>query len=116
MIDLNLKESLSATPIVNTTKVTDVKYYVSAKDTASVCESERSLLSIKILSSPDKPAIVRDASGNLVSSSSTGNQWYKEGESISNANTQIYKPILSGYYTVKVLSDGGCSSLLSDKY
>jgi hypothetical protein len=46
------------------------------------------------------------SAGNLVSSSSTGNQWRVGGNNILGATAQSYKPISSGSYTVQVTSNG----------
>jgi len=53
--------------------------------------------------------------GNLVSSASTGNQWYKETTVITGATSTTFKPTEAGNYNVKV-SVGGCSSSASENY
>jgi hypothetical protein len=65
---------------------------------------------------PAKPTISRDVNNNLVSSSSTGNQWYTDTNTVVSGGTQqLFKPLSAGYYSVKV-TQNGCSSIFSDKY
>jgi hypothetical protein len=49
----------------------------------------------------------------LTSSSTTGNQWYKDGAAISSATAATYTATTSGSYTVIVTSAEGCSSAAS---
>jgi hypothetical protein len=49
----------------------------------------------------------------LTSSSTTGNQWYKDGAAISSATAATYTATTSGSYTVIVTSAEGCSSTAS---
>lgn len=70
---------------------------------------------ITINSIPQKPVITRDANGDLVSSATTGNQWYKDGVAISGANGQTYKATAAGNYTV-VVTQNGCASPTSDPF
>ena len=69
--------------------------------------------------SPNKPVISIEGGAaptegaTLVSSSSTGNQWYRDGAVIAGAVDQNFTTQLNGLYTVKV-SQGGCTSLSSD--
>lgn len=67
------------------------------------------------MTTPSKPTVTRDANGNLVSSASTGNQWYKETTAITGATNASFKPTEAGNYNVKV-SVSGCSSAASDNY
>jgi len=62
-----------------------------------------------------KPTITRDGSGDLVSSSTSGNQWYRDGIAIAGATGVSYKPVQAGNYTVQVSRDG-CSSGFSDPF
>ena len=65
---------------------------------------------------PTKPTIFRDVNNNLVSSSTTGNQWYTDTTTLITGQTnQSFKPSLVGYYTVKTTLNN-CSSPFSDKY
>jgi len=71
---------------------------------------------VTISAAPTKPSITRDASNNLVSSATLGNQWYTDTTTlIAGQTAQSYKPTVSGYYAVKVTSNN-CSSAFSDKY
>jgi hypothetical protein len=71
---------------------------------------------VAVSAAPAKSSITRDASNNLVSSATVGNQWYTDTTTlIAGQTAQIYKPTVSGYYAVKVTSNN-CSSAFSDKY
>ena len=67
-------------------------------------------LQVTIEDAPAVPTITVDGSGNLVSSSSTGNQWFLNGSPIEGANNQTHNPELGGSYTVEVTVDG-CSAV-----
>jgi hypothetical protein len=80
------------------------------------CKSGSAITTIVTIATPTKPIITRDVSNNLVSSSSTGNQWYTDTTTlITGQTTQSYKPSLVGYYAVKATLNN-CSSPFSDKY
>jgi hypothetical protein len=65
---------------------------------------------------PSKPTVTIDTSNPgtpvLASSSSTGNEWMKNGVLISGANSQTYSPEESGNYSVQVNIEG-CISPVS---
>ena len=60
------------------------------------------------------PVITRDTSNALVSSSSIGNIWYKDGVVMTDS-TQKFKPTSPGAYSVKKSLDG-CFSNMSNAY
>ncbi|MCX6288122.1 MAG: T9SS type A sorting domain-containing protein [Bacteroidetes bacterium] len=72
-----------------------------------------SSLSVIVNPAPDTPSIT--ANGYLLTSSaSSGNQWYKDGNSIGGANAQTYTVQATGtYWTIVTLS--GCESDSSNK-
>jgi hypothetical protein len=70
---------------------------------------------ITINALPSKPVITRDVNGDLVSSATSGNQWYKDGVLISGATGQTYKATTAGNYTV-VVTQNGCKSPTSDAF
>ncbi len=66
-----------------------------------------------MLTTPAKPTVTR-VLDTLVSSSTTGNQWYRLGQgAIPNATGQKYLPAQNGQYWVLV-SNGTCASPISD--
>ncbi len=71
-------------------------------------------LTITIVPLPSTPTITQSGS-NLVSSATTGNQWYLNGTIITGATNQTYTPATSGNYTVVVTSNG-CSSAASSTF
>ncbi|MFN5032279.1 MAG: T9SS type A sorting domain-containing protein, partial [Flavobacteriia bacterium] len=71
-------------------------------------------LTMTVTSSPSA-ATIAYSGGVLTSSSSTGNQWYLNGNAISGATSQSYTPTQNGNYTVVVTSNG-CPSAASNAY
>ncbi len=104
--------SSSTATIPNTTTVGQTNYYVSQYNATSKCESIRSGIIVSISPLPTKPTIVQ-TNGELVSSSTSGNQWYKDAVIITGATEKNYRPTASGNYTVQV-NINGCSSSFSD--
>ncbi|MGY5847237.1 Ig-like domain-containing protein, partial [Salegentibacter sp. HM20] len=94
-------------------------YYVSRK--LGGCESERVSVEVTVTPNPAKPTINANSSATfcpgdsvvLTSSASSGNQWYKDGVAINNANNQIYEVTESGSFTV-IATVNDCASDESD--
>lgn len=75
---------------------------------ANGCEAT-SVIAASVNVSPVTPTI--SISGqDLVSSTSSGNQWYVNGNLIAGATASIYTPTQNGIYTVVVSDPNGCSS------
>jgi hypothetical protein len=71
---------------------------------------------ITVIPKPAKPFISMRINNQLISSSSTGNQWFNKTGVINGATDSIYMPISSdGNYQVQVTLNG-CISPLSDPY
>ena len=68
-----------------------------------------------IIPKPTIPIISRDTSNSLVSNSSIGNVWYKDGTLLSDTAQKI-KPTIPGSYTVKTIQNGCVSSLSTPYY
>ncbi len=106
--------AIAPTPSTNT--LGSIKYYVSQKNATTGCEGARAAITVTIKSTP-KPVITTSGlgSGNVVLSSSTttGNQWFKNGSAIGNATSQTYSVLTDGVYHVQATLDG-CISELSD--
>jgi hypothetical protein len=64
---------------------------------------------VTVNESPEIPIIV-DFGGELLSSATTGNQWYYEGVPLPDATEQTFDPIQNGNYWVVVTDEFGCSS------
>ncbi|MDF2434209.1 MAG: hypothetical protein JWP44_3840 [Mucilaginibacter sp.] len=58
-------------------------------------------------------AVITENGTVLSSNFTAGNQWYLEGNPISNATGATFVPVKSGNYTVKITLTGGCQ-LVSD--
>lgn len=101
-------------PLPSTTTQGSTDYYVSQSNNSTTCESPRTKLTVSVGPAPTTPTITRDANGNLTSSATSGNQWYKNGSEINGANSSIYKPTEVANYAVKV--QGACVSPMSATY
>ncbi|MBX7124409.1 MAG: T9SS type A sorting domain-containing protein [Cyclobacteriaceae bacterium] len=91
-------------------------YYVSALNKAG-CESERIAVAVpyKTVQTPEiTPA---DQAGHLILTSTTAlsYQWYVDGAIVNGSNSDTYeiKDISDHTYTVEVLSDAACPSIMS---
>ncbi len=102
-------------PTPSTSNVGTTVYYVNQKNTATQCEGLRSALEVVVHPIPNKPTISRQPDGQLLSSSPSGNQWYKEDVLIQGATSTTYKPNEAAYYSVKSTINS-CVSPMSDSY
>lgn len=102
-------------PTPSTTNVGTTLYYVNQKNTITQCEGLRSALEVVVHPIPVKPTISRQPDGQLLSSSPSGNQWYKEDVLIQGAISTTYKPTEAAYYSVKSTVNS-CVSPMSDSY
>jgi len=90
-------------------------YSVRVKD-VNGCESLFSNGVMVAMNGLPAQAVVQAAGeGTLVSSSSVGNEWYKDGVLIVGSKSQVYKPTEAGYYSVRVVSQG-CAGEVSAGY
>jgi hypothetical protein len=78
------------------------------------CSATSTSDSLTVAAIPSKPTISKDGT-ELLSSSAAGNLWYAEGNLISGANQQRYKPTNNGNYSAKVRTNG-CESVMSETY
>ena len=74
-----------------------------------------SIKSIFINNIPSPPIISRDTASFLISNSSIGNTWYKDGTALTDTTKKI-KPTVPGSYTVKTTQNGCVSSLSAPYY
>lgn len=102
-------------PTPSSTNVGTTLYYANQKNTTTQCEGLRSALEVVVHPIPTKPAISRQPDGQLLSSSPSGNQWYKEDVLIQGATSTTYKPTEAAYYAVKSTINS-CVSPMSDSY
>ncbi|MCB0806000.1 MAG: T9SS type A sorting domain-containing protein [Bacteroidales bacterium] len=89
-----------ATPSVTTT------YTVTADDGENTVTDE---IEITVNEVPEQPTITQN-NNVLVSSASTGNQWYNSEGAIPGAVQQSYMPNATDDYYVMVTNDSGCES------
>jgi hypothetical protein len=83
-------------------------YYVTGTD-GNGCENRDSVF-ITVNPLPAAAVIVR-LDPNLVSSYSSGNQWYLDGSPIAGATGQTYSFTQNGNYQVEYTDANGCSSM-----
>ncbi len=72
-------------------------------------EGETNSIKYSIIDKPPVPLITREGS-NLVSSNSTGNQWYLDGIKLQGENNNKIKASSTGVYTVQSTNNDGCIS------
>ncbi len=97
-------------PVVS--PVTTTTYFVTV--TSQVCNASDSI-TVTVNPLPSAPSITQN-SDMLVSSSSTGNQWYVDGSIIPGATGQSYIPQQNGTYQVSFTDQYNCTSPLSDPF
>ena len=87
--------SIVVTPTATTryflTAVPSVGFSPGCGDTASVL--------VRLVPPPTQP-IITPQGNTLVSSATTGNQWYLNSQPIAGARAQVYTPLANGSYTV----------------
>jgi hypothetical protein len=108
--------SPSSSPTVPSTSVVgNADYYVSQTNSSTGCESPRSKITVTINALPGKASITKDNNGNLVSNFATGNQWLKDGNIVTGATSQTFKPTENGSYSV-IITQNGCTGVSSESY
>jgi hypothetical protein len=81
---------------------------VTARFASTQCQ-RTATRTVTVQAKPAKPTIT-ESNGNLVSSSTSANQWLTNGTNIVGATNQIYTPVSNGLYSVQVTSNG-CSNV-----
>jgi hypothetical protein len=105
--------SLSSLSSINATQ--SGNYTAIAQNQQSGCRSASSSpVTVTTNAIPARPTIALDGN-SLISSKSTGNQWFLNNNVISGATTQKFTPIISGGYTLTV-TENNCESLPSTVY
>ncbi len=89
-------------------------YYLSHFNNKLKCETSRSQILINIKKTPTQPFLFRDSTNNLVSNTTLGLSWYKDGAALVDTSQKL-KPTTPGSYTAKT-TQNGCSSALSNPY
>ncbi|MGL5889406.1 MAG: T9SS type A sorting domain-containing protein [Bacteroidia bacterium] len=96
------------TPVLTT----NVTYYVET-EVDGVVGSSRTPVPVIVNQTPAQPVINQNGT-SLVSSSTVGNQWYRNGVLIPNATTPTILITQDGYYTV-IVTINGCPSPVSNE-
>lgn len=73
------------------------------------CATKSDTISVNVHQLPPTPTLLQNGD-ILMSSSSTGNQWYLNGAKIEGANTQFYTVTKSGFYSVSVTNQYNCNA------
>ncbi len=71
-------------------------------------------ITLTVTPRPPKPGITQNI-GDLISSASSGNQWFINNTTINGASGNIFHPVTNGIYQVQVTVNG-CVSLMSDPF
>ncbi|MEO6168762.1 MAG: T9SS type A sorting domain-containing protein [Chitinophagales bacterium] len=75
----------------------------------SVCALKDTSLSVNVVAYPPVP-VISFVDSDLISSASSGNQWYYNASPIAGATNQIYTPAVNGTYSVSVTYAPGCTT------
>lgn len=75
----------------------------------SVCAPKDTSLSVNVVAYPPVP-LISFVDNDLISSASSGNQWYYNGSPIAGATNQVYTPTQNGTYSVSVTYPPGCTT------
>lgn len=89
-------------------------YTVVTTNTAGCVSSASTATLVTVNTIPTKATITRSGA-DLISSSINGNIWFKDSTQIAGATNNIYKPLVSGYYSVQIRING-CSGPISEPY
>jgi len=93
-----------ANPVANPVETT--MYTVSESEG---CESVSDQVTLVVNEVPVTPTITQE-DDHLMSSATTGNQWYGSNGAISGATNQTFYPLATDHYYVKVENQFGCTS------
>lgn len=96
-----------------TLTATESGNYTARVITASCTSSASNSVVVTVNPVPAAPVISQSGS-NLLSSASSGNQWYKDGTIISGATGQTYTPTAVGVYTTNITVSGCISPFSND--
>jgi hypothetical protein len=90
------------------------QYWVRAFDSLG-CKSDTGFFSVFVLPVPTTPSLIQngnDLTTNAVSGASY--KWFLDGVFLQTTSNPIFSPILSGSYTLLVVSQQGCQSQISN--
>ncbi len=97
---------------VSTKTYSDSGKLVISKTDVNGCTSQTDTLTITKFAALSTPSISRDGN-NLISSSTSGNQWFLDGVKLANETNNSIKASNNGIYTIQVTGSNGCSSDVS---
>jgi hypothetical protein len=103
-VGLPIVDETTSTLIVNSAGL----YSVTVSNGS--CSSVSSEIQVLVNSNPATPTVIL-FNGQLVSSSNSGNQWFFNGQPITNATSSTLVPTGEGAYTVEVTNSSGCTSV-----
>lgn len=95
------------TPFLNANATYYVESFVSGN-----ASSARTAVTVTVTAAPVQPTITQNG-GTLVSSATTGNQWYRNGVLLTGGTSQTLTISQSGYYSVSART-GSCVSPVSN--
>ncbi|MDO1445182.1 T9SS type A sorting domain-containing protein [Rhodocytophaga aerolata] len=86
------------------------RYVLTVTPSIGSCTGPARTMEITVNDKPAKPVIILTNS-KLSSSSSTGNQWFREGLALEGATSQVYEATVAGNYAVQVSNECGQSEM-----
>ena len=90
------------------------QYWVRALDSVG-CKSDTGFFSVVVLPVPTTPGITQNGN-DLTTNPVTGGsyKWFLDGVFLETTSNPIFSPIISGSYTLVVVSQQGCQSQISN--
>lgn len=85
------------------------QYFVTSRKISNNCRDTSSTYSL-LVDNPVLP-VIQQETDSLVSTASSGYQWYFNGSLIPGATNQIFIPTQAGSYQVEVTDSNGCSAI-----
>jgi hypothetical protein len=76
---------------------------------ASPDSANSNSIDMTVVPLPSAP-VIHQSGDSLISNAQTGNQWYLNDTELSGATSEVYVPLETGNYSVKVANGNNCSS------
>lgn len=86
------------------------QYSVTGYTNIGDCETNSQVVNVSIIPAPDEPNINFDGTELSTDANAEEYQWFRDGNEILGATSNIYKPTEPGLYNVVIYSQNGCDA------